>query len=77
MVPFDQVAHEALNNRRAAIHRAGGSLTAEEQREVGDIDAALGRIAQGCYGHCESCGGAVGRQRLRAIPEARRCSGCG
>ncbi len=45
-------------------------------REVAEIDAALGRIASGNYGTCSACGGPLGLQRLRAIPEARFCLGC-
>jgi len=51
-------------------------LSESEYRELSAIDAALRRIAQGTYGECESCGGPVGRQRLRALPEARLCTSC-
>jgi RNA polymerase-binding transcription factor DksA len=44
--------------------------------ELAEIEAALGRIADGRYGNCLSCGGPLGLQRLRAIPEARYCVGC-
>jgi hypothetical protein len=46
------------------------------RRELADIDAALERIREGRYGFCLSCGGPMGLQRLRAIPEARYCVGC-
>jgi len=46
------------------------------QRELADIDAALARITEGRYGTCQSCGGPMGLQRLRAIPEARYCVAC-
>ncbi len=45
-------------------------------RELADIDAALARIRDGGYGQCLSCGGPMGLQRLRAIPEARFCLAC-
>ncbi|HQR29352.1 MAG TPA: TraR/DksA C4-type zinc finger protein [Anaeromyxobacteraceae bacterium] len=45
-------------------------------RELAEVDAALGRIAEGRYGTCASCNGPLGLQRLRAIPEARYCLGC-
>ena len=47
-----------------------------ERRELAEIDAALERIARGEFGRCEECAGAIGRQRLRAIPEARLCINC-
>jgi RNA polymerase-binding transcription factor DksA len=46
------------------------------RRELAEIDAALGRIVEGRYGTCLACGGPMGLQRLRAIPEARYCVGC-
>ncbi len=46
------------------------------RRELADIDAALARIAEGRYGTCQSCGGPMGLQRLRALPEARYCVAC-
>ncbi len=46
------------------------------RRELAEIDAALLRIAEGRYGTCLHCGGPMGLQRLRAIPEARYCLAC-
>jgi DnaK suppressor protein len=46
------------------------------RRELAEIEAALGRIADGRYGRCLACGGPMGLQRLRAIPEARYCVAC-
>jgi len=48
----------------------------EARRELAEIDAALQRIEQGSYGTCLACGGPMGLQRMRAIPEARYCVGC-
>jgi RNA polymerase-binding transcription factor DksA len=47
-----------------------------DERELGEIDAALRRIADGSFGACLACGGPLGLQRLRALPEARYCLGC-
>jgi hypothetical protein len=46
------------------------------RREIAEIDAALQRIDQGLYGTCQNCGGPLGLQRLRALPEARYCVAC-
>ncbi len=51
-------------------------LSEAAQRELEDIDAALERIGEGRYGMCVACGGPIGLQRLRAIPEARYCLAC-
>jgi DnaK suppressor protein len=48
----------------------------QRRQELEAIDEALGRIADGSYGSCLACGGPLGLQRIRAIPEARYCLGC-
>lgn len=67
--PVDESAEESA---KVVLER----LSEREQRELKDIDDALTRIAQGHFGHCARCGGAIGRHRLRAIPEARHCMAC-
>ncbi|WP_426755707.1 TraR/DksA family transcriptional regulator [Myxococcus sp. Y35] len=75
-------AQEALRQRshrlRARASSEAGRLafTEAEQQELRDIEDALARIAQGEFGRCARCGGAIGRHRLRAIPEARHCLTC-
>ncbi|WP_257451398.1 TraR/DksA family transcriptional regulator [Archangium lipolyticum] len=67
--PADEAAEESVE---AVLER----LSERERRELRDIDDALVRIEQGGFGHCARCGGAIGRHRLRAIPEARHCMTC-
>ncbi|GEN10814.1 dksA/traR C4-type zinc finger [Myxococcus fulvus] len=62
--------------RLVAVRGADELLSEAERRELLDIEAALIRIAVGQFGRCEQCGGAMGRHRLRAIPEARLCMTC-
>jgi DnaK suppressor protein len=40
------------------------------------IDAALGRIVDGSYGTCASCGEAIPQERLEFRPHAVSCVGC-
>ena len=40
---------------------------------IAEIDAALGRIADGTYGLCTSCGKPIGVDRLEAVPYATHC----
>ena len=92
MSRIESDARSLLMNRREALRRshdpsgAGAYGPTEEipeaviadkiARELAEVDAALGRIAEGSYGTCSACGGPLGLQRLRAIPEARFCLGC-
>ena len=41
-----------------------------------DVNAALERIAAGTFGQCESCGGAISEERLKAIPYTPLCLRC-
>jgi DnaK suppressor protein len=51
-------------------------LSPGARQELAEIEAALTRIEKGSYGNCEACGGPMGMQRIRAIPEARFCLTC-
>lgn len=57
---------------RGEIEALAGSL-AETLREIED---ALARFDAGTYGRCEGCGGAIGADRLEAMPAARLCITC-
>jgi DnaK suppressor protein len=49
----------------------------ENQEEIlEEIAAALGRIEQGTFGHCEGCRKAIPKDRLHALPYARYCVKC-
>jgi DnaK suppressor protein len=52
------------------------AMNEHETAELGAIDAALERIAQGLYGHCSDCGADIGEPRLQAWPTALRCIAC-
>jgi DnaK suppressor protein len=41
-----------------------------------EVDAALKRIAQGTYGRCEGCGGAISLGRMLVVPWASLCIRC-
>lgn len=70
-------AHAVDPAARWADYEATPAPLAEGvRRELEDIDAALHRIEDGRYGTCQSCGGPMGLQRLRALPEARYCVAC-
>lgn len=47
-----------------------------EGRLLLDLDEALRRLYRGEYGTCESCGNAIAKARLEAMPTARLCRDC-
>ena len=52
--------------------------TLEENSEhvLSAIDVALARLAEGTFGRCENCGGAIPEDRLEAVPWATLCIEC-
>ena len=68
-------ARRALVSRRDALQAQGTSEAT--QLELRDVEEALLRIDAGTWGRCLKCGGAIGRDRLRAVPDARFCLPCG
>jgi DnaK suppressor protein len=51
-------------------------LDDRERREIGDINAALDRIADGTYGRCARCGAAIETDRLAVLPATIHCAHC-
>lgn len=58
------------------FHHVSSQLAQSESRELAQIEEALGRIRQGSYGSCESCGEEIPLARLQALPYATRCVKC-
>jgi DnaK suppressor protein len=52
------------------------AMNEHETAELGAIDAALERLAQGLYGQCQECGAVIPEARLTAYPMALRCMAC-
>lgn len=67
---------QARDQERARVEGAGDVLAQQEHQEIQAIDEALARMEGGEFGQCARCGGAVGRHRMRAVPEARYCLTC-
>ena len=51
-------------------------LDGKDSRELAEIDAAMGRLAEGQYGICTECDEAIPFGRLEVLPEARTCASC-
>ena len=52
------------------------TLDERGKRELEDIDVALRRIEEGCYGVCMECGGEIPKARLNALPATSFCIQC-
>jgi RNA polymerase-binding transcription factor DksA len=52
------------------------TLLEHEEYLTNEARAALGRIDDGTFGKCETCGKAIPKERLDALPYARHCAPC-
>ena len=52
------------------------NLASSRQDSIYDIEDAIRRIDDATYGACESCGCAIERPRLKALPFAKKCMSC-
>jgi RNA polymerase-binding transcription factor DksA len=52
------------------------ALLENEQYVIAEIAAALRRIDDGSFGHCENCGTQIPDTRIGALPYARYCISC-
>ncbi len=53
-----------------------GRLRERERGLITKINQALGKIAEGIYGECESCGEQISLKRIKARPVAELCIDC-
>jgi DnaK suppressor protein len=76
-VQLDQTRIGRLS-RMDALQDQAMAIELERRREVelARIDAALERLAEGEYGYCVTCGGAIEPQRLELDPAIPLCLGC-
>ena len=52
------------------------SLEYSFESKLKDVNNAIGKIIEGTYGVCESCGKEIDEERLLACPEAKTCLKC-
>ncbi|WP_029430896.1 TraR/DksA C4-type zinc finger protein [Blastococcus sp. URHD0036] len=75
---------DALRQRELALAEVATSMpdpvamrrAADLLQSIDEIDAALGRIAEGAYGTCVQCGVDLPSERLRLRPSAAGCVSC-
>jgi len=46
------------------------------EKQLKEVNNALGRMKNGTYGACDNCGTQLSLDRLRAYPAARKCIQC-
>ncbi|KUO09925.1 TraR/DksA family transcriptional regulator [Streptomyces sp. DSM 15324] len=63
-------------HRSAAQTEVQVKLAASARMVLHDVEAALRRIEEGCYGTCHLCRRPVDRERLLIVPQARYCARC-
>jgi DnaK suppressor protein len=68
----DPTDRASLESHRNAMLR----IRDRERKLLSKIDDALRRIEDGTYGLCESCGGPIGIDRLKARPVTTLCIDC-
>ncbi|TXR56904.1 TraR/DksA family transcriptional regulator [Quadrisphaera setariae] len=60
-----------------AFERAQAIAVRDRQRSrLREVDAALGRVADGTFGRCERCGCEIAPGRLLARPTSHTCVTC-
>ncbi|WP_082623865.1 TraR/DksA family transcriptional regulator [Nocardioides sp. Soil805] len=73
----DGAGHDQADMGATSFERDHELTVLNNEREMlAQIDRALGRIHDGSYGICESCGEPIGKMRLMAFPRATLCMTC-
>ncbi|NPC95373.1 TraR/DksA C4-type zinc finger protein [Nocardioides sp. zg-DK7169] len=73
----DGAGHDQADVGAATFERDHEFTVLRNERDkLAQIEHALGRIDDGTYGVCESCGEPIGKMRLMAFPRATLCMTC-
>ncbi|KRV50769.1 hypothetical protein AQ490_16740 [Wenjunlia vitaminophila] len=69
--PPGEPGHHAAS--QTEVH---AKLAASARMVLTDVEQALERMDEGCYGSCQRCGRPVSLARLLIVPQARYCGCC-
>ncbi len=72
----DEVGDEADHASVSTDRMIEQAISAQQSRELGEIDYALSKMQNGGYGLCEMCEEDISFQRLKVKPHARYCIVC-
>ncbi|MFC1663265.1 TraR/DksA family transcriptional regulator [Patescibacteria group bacterium] len=64
------------NAAEVAAFQDNLSLESDLERNLHDVQNAIGKIKSAKYGICENCGNKISDRRLEAYPTARKCLKC-
>lgn len=84
---FDDIVERSSDASRDDEHDPEGTTIAFERAQVAalvsaaeqelvDVDRAVERVRSGIHDRCETCGGEIPEERLRARPATRTCVTC-
>jgi DnaK suppressor protein len=59
----------------SAVDTAYDDVVQRAATDLDEVDAALGRLAEGTYGTCAVCGEPIPDEELATLPTARACAG--
>ena len=72
--------HDSKDWEELAVEREGEEVLEDlgnsAQNELRMIEAAMGRIAEGEYGYCVTCGSQIAEERLDVLPQTPKCRTC-
>jgi DnaK suppressor protein len=75
-----RASHDVGDSVDAAVDSANDEISSQiaeiESRELGQIEHALHRMAQGAFGLCEHCNAKISVARLNALPYTSTCIDC-
>jgi DnaK suppressor protein len=66
----------ATDGVRQLAEEFTSALITRTERLIGEMRAALGRMALGTFGACEYCGESISEAKLEGIPWDRFCTNC-
>jgi DnaK suppressor protein len=73
-VQFDEESGEG--DTLAVERERDLALSAQARAAIEEIDLAVAKIYDGTYGQCDTCGTAIPKERLKALPHAALCVKC-
>ncbi len=75
-VAFHEAGTESVDQQLQPSLRHLTRRAVHARQALAETDAALKRLADGSFGHCEDCAAEIPVSSLRSLPETRYCPSC-